>query len=128
MEEKIQRGGKREGAGRKPSKDPKSGITVFVPRSKILLFGSIEKTKGAILDFLEKHPVGENKSKEADLAIPMAEYAQPKERAAVRLKSVEEWIKEKREIELPELYEDFIDRLNADTTLTTKQKSLIKYA
>lgn len=58
----------------------------------------------------------------------LKEMVTPVNKPVFKPKTVEEWIKEKREIELPEQYEAFIDRLNADTTLSTKQKSLIKYA
>jgi hypothetical protein len=45
METKNTKGGKRNNAGRKPAKDPKKTIVLYVERSCILKFGSEEKLK-----------------------------------------------------------------------------------
>jgi hypothetical protein len=59
MEEK-KKGGKRKGAGRKPTSDPKLTIPFYVARSKILIFGSSEKLKEKVNAFIDNYE-GENK-------------------------------------------------------------------
>jgi hypothetical protein len=53
MEEK-KRGGKRLGAGRKSAQSKKKQISIYVEGSKILKFGSEEKMKEAIYEFINK--------------------------------------------------------------------------
>lgn len=120
--EESKKGGKRVNAGRKPLSDPKKPITLYVPKSKILVNGGEEKLKLRIYDAISKDfsttHIVENKEIVAEYHKPIVETR----------KSVQEWIDEKREILIPELYQDFIDRLNKTKTLTDKEKQTIKYA
>lgn len=54
MEEKKQ-GGKRRGAGRKPVQSKKKQISLYVEGNKILKFGSEEKLKDDIYNFINKY-------------------------------------------------------------------------
>lgn len=51
MEEK-KKGGKRTGAGRKPTSNPKITVPLYVERSNILKFGSPEKMRDKIYGFI----------------------------------------------------------------------------
>lgn len=53
MEEK-KKGGKRPGAGRKKSTNPSEPFTFYVKRNNILKFGSPEKFKKKVEEFIEK--------------------------------------------------------------------------
>lgn len=55
MEEKNNKGGKRIGAGRKPAKDPKKTFVFYIHRSCVLKFGSEERLKEKVYDFLENY-------------------------------------------------------------------------
>ena len=54
MEQKDKRGGIRNGAGRKPlgTLNKKQALTVFVEGAVILKFGTAEKAKNAVVDFM----------------------------------------------------------------------------
>ncbi len=52
MEEKKQVGGKRRGAGRKPVLSKKKQYSFYIENSQTLKFGSEEKFKKAVIDFI----------------------------------------------------------------------------
>ena len=52
MEQQSNKGGKRPGAGRKPSSDPKISITVYVAGSRVKKHGGPDSIKAKILDFI----------------------------------------------------------------------------
>lgn len=54
MEEKNSRGGRRKGAGRKPIDNPKQPITLFIPKKDIWVFGSIDKLKNELYEFISQ--------------------------------------------------------------------------
>jgi len=77
----IKRGGQRVGAGRKPIAEKKVPITVYVKGGKVLEFGSIEKTKEGIYDYLENAPNNEPTNELIDLTKPtnvVKPFEQPK--------------------------------------------------
>lgn len=51
--EEIKRGGKRDGAGRKPSGVEKETVSIFVEKGKIWKFGTKEKLKKELYGFIE---------------------------------------------------------------------------
>lgn len=134
MENQKQLGGKRRGAGRKPILHKKKQVSLYVEGSKIVKFGSEDKMKEHLYEVIDKfgvatnyeNPVSELKNLPAYSVHDIRPNLEVK--APIIKKSVNEWIAEKREMELPEQYEAFIDRLNADTYLTPKEKTAIKYA
>ncbi len=121
--EENKKGGKRINSGRKPLSDPKKPITLYVPKSKILLNGGDEKLKLRIYDVISR-----------DFTTPLqsaTEVSQSIEKVISIVeprKSVQEWIGEKREILVPELYEDFIDKLNRTKYLSEAEKKQIRLA
>ena len=130
MEEK--RGGKREGAGRKPTGVAKETVSLFVEKGKIYKFGSKDNLKTKLYEFISTYGM-------QDLNKPTNEikpFEQPKTNYFVdttpkpvkRPKSVQEWISEKREIIDPEIYQVWFKELNADPYLSQKEKSIIKSA
>lgn len=60
--EEIKRGGKREGAGRKPLDNPKKLVSLYIEKTKIFAMGGEEKLKKRIYDFI----VSETKVPESD--------------------------------------------------------------
>lgn len=136
MEEKKGRGGQRVGAGRKPlGLEKKATITLYVPEKKIFPFGNKEKLKAGLYQFIDNG--GIPKTTIQDLNAPTNEIKpqeQPKSNYFVnttpqpvsRPKTVQEWISEKRAIEDPELFQEWFKRLETDSHLTSREKSLIK--
>lgn len=73
MEQK-KKGGKRIGAGRKKTDNPKKAITFYVKRSDIFKFRTEEKLKGKLLEFIEKGDL----STEIQFAHTQASFDSPK--------------------------------------------------
>lgn len=53
MNEKSKKGGRRPGAGRKPTNNPKIGVTFYVAESKIKEFGGLANLKFSVETFIE---------------------------------------------------------------------------
>lgn len=122
--EESKKGGKRVNSGRKPLSDPKKPITLYVPKSKILLNGGNEKLKLRIYDVISKDFVTTTQATTETYQSENNEIIGPAEPR----KSVQEWILEKRNIDIPELFEEFIDKLNRTKYLTDSQRKEIKLA
>lgn len=121
--EESKKGGKRVNSGRKPLSDPKKPITLYVPKSKILLNGGDEKLRLRIYDVIAKDFILVQKQDSIS-----ANVTGPYTPAIETRKTIPDWIAEKREILIPELYQDFIDRLNKAKYLTEKERKDIKFA
>ena len=67
MENKKQLGGKRKGAGRKPVLSKKKQYSFYIEGSMVMQFGSEEKFKKAVLDFIYGYGV------EKDYSNPISE-------------------------------------------------------
>lgn len=131
MEQK--RGGKRVGAGRKPSGVEKKTISLYVAKGSIYKFGSEDKMKEKIYDFISGYGV-------QDLTKPTNEirpFEQPKSNFSVqtqpqiiRRKTPQEWVLEKRAIADGDMetYQKWIRALDDDQYLTDRQKKEIKFA
>lgn len=79
--EQSKKGGKRNGAGRKPVDNPKEQVTLYVPKKSIWLFGNKDKLKTALYDFIDTKHEDEPKAEIRDLTQPTREikaYEQPK--------------------------------------------------
>jgi hypothetical protein len=53
MEKSEQKGGKREGAGRKPSESPKTPLTIYVPIVDIEYLGGRDKVRELLITHIE---------------------------------------------------------------------------
>lgn len=143
MEQKKQLGGKRRGAGRKPVLSKKKQFSFYVEGSQVIRFGSEEKFKKAVTDFIYgfgkevnyENPVSELNSlpnySVQNINLPLATSPTPVTytgpvKPQTDLKSVAQWVQEKRELVDEEDFIAWEQKLDADTLLTDKQKKLIK--
>jgi len=113
--------------------DP-SGVRFNIEHLRIAMMRSKKKTKQGLVDFLlENYVKGENPVIERNYSNTPQQLAAlpnyPIDQIIIKEppKSVEQWVAEKREIEHPDLFEKFIDKLNR-SNLTEKQKSLVRLA
>lgn len=83
MEEK-KKGGKRMGAGRKPTSNPKITIPLYVERSNVLKFGSPEKLKEKIYGFIVEYRDENLESKIDYKATTKESYDAPKSSFALQ--------------------------------------------
>ena len=105
-----------------------SGIRFNLEHEKIALIRSKKKTRQQLVDFLlENYVKGENPITERHEPLSEKPYIPPPKEIETR-RTPTQWVEEKRSIELPELYEAFIDRLNKASYLSEKEKREIKYA
>lgn len=121
--EENKHGGKRVGAGRKKSDNPKETVSLFVEKKKIWLFGNKENLKERLYKHIDTDI--------QDLTKPTNEikpFEQPKSNFTVNTmaKSFEQYRAEKRACELPEQWETLKREIDADQYLTSKQKHLLK--
>ena len=129
--EGSKKGGKREGAGRKPTDNPKQQVTLYVPKKEIYPFGNVDKLKGKLYDFISNFHV-------QDLTKPNVEvkpFEQPKTNyfvstAPKQRKTPQEWVVEKRAIADGdnETYQRWIRDLDDCDYLSERQKREIKFA
>ena len=104
--------------------DP-SGVRFNIEQLRIAMMRSKKKTKQQLVDFLlDSYVKGENPVSERYDPLPEKPYVPPPREP---IRTMEQWIAEKREIEHPDLFEKFIDKLNR-STLTEKQKSIVRLA
>lgn len=124
------RGGKREGAGRKPSGVEKKTISIYVEKGAIYKFGNEDKLKEKLYDFVSGYGV-------QDLNKP-TNVIQPQEQPQTNFsidttskplsprKPMLEWIAEKKALETEDQYEKWLKLLEADDWLTDGQKAVIR--
>ena len=124
------RGGKREGAGRKPSGVEKKTISIYVEKGAIYKFGNEDKLKEKLYDFVSGYGV-------QDLNKP-TNVMQPQEQPQTNFsidttskplsprKPMLEWIAEKKALETEDQYEKWLKLLEADDWLTDGQKAVIR--
>ena len=131
--EQSKKGGKRVGAGRKPSGIRKKTITFYVEEGKIYKFGNEEKLKKEVYLFIGNYGL-------QDLSKPTNEikpHEQPKTNYFVDTtpkitdplmvrKSLQQWILEKKTIDNEDVYRKWLQELEATDYLTDGQKAVIK--
>lgn len=71
------RGGRRLGAGRKPTDNPKEVVTLYVETKAIYPFGNKDKLKGKLYDFISGY--GKPEIKVQDLTKPTNEIKPPEQ-------------------------------------------------
>lgn len=54
MKKEKTHGGARKGAGRKPTADPKIGVTLYIEESAVKTLGGIDAIRNECYDFLKK--------------------------------------------------------------------------
>lgn len=127
--EQSKRGGARIGAGRKSvGNSKKQTVTLYVEKNKIWLFGNEDKMKQELYGFIEKFKNALEKPIEPIkpvLPIRVAETTFFQKTASKAFKTLEQYKKEKLEIESEEDYQKWLEELNADQNFSQKQKDLI---
>jgi hypothetical protein len=88
MEQKIH-GGKRKGAGRKPVADKKKQITLYVETKKIFPFGTEEKMKADLYNFIESKSMVQDLTK---ITNEVKAFEQPKTNYDVKIEPKPETI------------------------------------
>lgn len=136
--EENKRGGKRSGAGRKPSGIEKKTISFYIEKGKIYKFGSEDKLKKEVYLFIDGYGRQTNLQ---DLNKPTNQiqpHEQPQTNYSanntdsfqIRLpkapKSFLQYQAEKKELENEEQYAIWLSEVDADLFLSTRQKQLLK--
>ena len=142
MEEKLH-GGKRLGAGRKPATNKKKQVTLYVEAKLIFPFGTEEKMKAKLYEFIREHGnvvVGAAPQKQYDAPKlpdnfthdePLS-FAKLNQQATTQAQIplppqmvMKRYWDEKREL-MADQYPEWLSQLYSDQRLTIKQKDLIK--
>lgn len=133
--EENKRGGKRIGSGRKPITNPKVQVTLYVEKNKIWVFGNVDKMKTEIYGFISNFGIVKEKEQPEQTYTAVTARVYPlttNESYVPKQTSVNrtpyEWVELKREITEGDndAYQKWIMELDADTSLTKKEKQLIK--
>ena len=138
MEIKKQ-GGKRNGAGRKPSGNPKIPITIYVPKKDIWLFGNEDKLRSKIYDFVNNYSKGEEPKYEIVPRETVVIYDAPKlpnnfqdeprqwqePKKQTILRSAEQWHQLKRACESIEEWNEVKQQIMDAPNLSQKQIQII---
>lgn len=123
MEEKRTRGGKRNGAGRKPIDNPKKQFTFYFKKEVAYKFGGEEKMKEKVNQFVEKY--GEEQPKVYDA--PKRTYPTHDEpNQCQEPKDYNYYYNQIKNLEGQEECTDFIYSVKADQNLAGWQKKMLE--
>jgi hypothetical protein len=115
--EEIKRGGKRLGAGRKPVLSKKKQFSFYVEGVKVIKFGSEEKFKKAVIDFIDGFGVEPNYGNPISELNKLPNYSvfdiQPKEAIVAPISEKTVIMPPKPQSELISSVNDFEKRLRA---------------
>lgn len=129
MEEKENRGGKRLGAGRKPSANKKIPVTLYVEKKAIWPFGNEPKMKEKLMEFIDGYAI-------PIVAAPKEVYDSPPLKISCDeplkfsapqtvFKSFEWYRIAKKDIEVDEDWQVLKAEIEAAPNLSSKQKTLL---
>lgn len=133
--EKITRGGKRIGAGRKPTGKKKSTVTLYVEREVVFKFGSLDKLKVGLYQYMADFGK-QTDSKPQEAAKTVNAPIEPSFKAAPYLAPANAFVsipvlmakyfQRKRECETKEEWYSLLAEIENDEHLNSKQKQLLK--
>lgn len=128
-------GGKRRGAGRKSVIDKKQQVVLYVPGKDVLKFGSPDKLKDRLKDFIDSFEnVGKIEfTKTTDASFdskrihPVNDEPLQFEKPKIAIKRTPaHWVELRRECENADDYASWLEKLEADQFLTAREKREIK--
>ena len=122
--EQTKRGGKRKGSGRKPSPNPKIIITLYVEKKSIWQFGTVEKLKEKLIEFIANS--GKQEVYDAPKLInPKDEPPKWIEPKKIALKSFQDFMNGMADLEYEEEYKKYGAEIMAANHLSDKQRNLL---
>jgi len=128
--EQNKQGGKREGAGRKPTDNPKKAVTIYVAKKKIYPFGNEEKLKGKIYEFIDGFSVAKETpplSLRTELEETRGIVDTVKPLSFKAPKSAAQYLELKRECETADQWKELWEEINS-SHLSFKEKQILKTA
>lgn len=131
MENQKKIGGKRKGAGRKPVLSKKNQYSFYIEGSQVMKFGGEDKFKKIVTDFIYSYGAEkdtqvfyENKPTLENIST-LVPHKEPIKKIAIK-RTPAHWVELRRACEGVDDYAKWLEDLESDTFLTTREKSQIK--